>query len=101
MLFIIEGAAIALACLLGAAVCARLLAPADSGLPWSREMPGLLLLGATFVPTFQFSLYLMDLYDLRVAAEDRGRGARLLKAAGVTTEPRCGRSWVGVGRSRP
>jgi exopolysaccharide biosynthesis polyprenyl glycosylphosphotransferase len=84
-LFIIEGAAIALACLLGAAACARVLAPADTQLPLAQAMPGLLLLGATFVPTFQFSLYLMDLYDLRVAAEDRGRGARLLKAAGVTT----------------
>lgn len=84
-LFLIEGAAIALACLLGAAGCARVLAPAGSYLPLAQSMPGLLLLGATFVPTFQFSLYLMDLYDLRVAAEDRGRGARLLKAAGVTT----------------
>ncbi|MFY0568281.1 sugar transferase [Archangium lansingense] len=84
-LFIIEGAAIALACLLGEVACARVLAPADTHLPWAQTMPGLLLLGATFVPTFQFSLYLMDLYDLRVAAEDRGRGSRLLKAAGVTT----------------
>ncbi len=84
-LFIIEGAAIALACLLGAAACARMLTPADTQLALPQAMPGLLLLGATFVPTFQFSLYLMDLYNLRVAAEDRSRGARLLKAAGVTT----------------
>ncbi|MET0404315.1 MAG: sugar transferase [Cystobacter sp.] len=84
-LFLIEGAAIALACVLGAVVCARMLAPADGSLALARSMSGLMLLGMTFVPTFQFSLYLMDLYDLRVAAEDRGRGARLLKAAGVTT----------------
>ncbi len=84
-LFLIEGAAIALACVLGAVACARLLAPADGSLALARSMTGLMLLGVTFVPTFQFSLYLMDLYDLRVAAEDRGRGARLLKAAGVTT----------------
>ncbi|HYO57813.1 sugar transferase [Archangium sp.] len=84
-LFVIEGAAIALACLLGAVGCARMLAPANTHLPLAQSLPALLLLGATFVPTFQFSLYLMDLYDLRVAAEDRGRGARLLKAAGVTT----------------
>ncbi|ATB38245.1 capsular polysaccharide biosynthesis protein [Cystobacter fuscus] len=84
-LFLIEGAAIALACVLGAMACARMLAPADGGLALARSMTGLMLLGVTFVPTFQFSLYLMDLYDLRVAAEDRGRGARLLKAAGVTT----------------
>ncbi|WNG16325.1 sugar transferase [Cystobacter fuscus] len=84
-LFLIEGAAIALACVLGAMACARMLAPADGSLALARSMTGLMLLGVTFVPTFQFSLYLMDLYDLRVAAEDRGRGARLLKAAGVTT----------------
>jgi exopolysaccharide biosynthesis polyprenyl glycosylphosphotransferase len=84
-LFLIEGAAIALACVLGAAACARMLAPADGSLALARSMTGLMLLGVTFVPTFQFSLYLMDLYDLRVAAEDRGRGTRLLKAAGVTT----------------
>jgi exopolysaccharide biosynthesis polyprenyl glycosylphosphotransferase len=84
-LFVIEGVAIALACLMGAMGCATLLAPANSHLPLAGSVPALLLLGATFVPTFQFSLYLMDLYDLRVAAEDRSRGARLLKAAGVTT----------------
>jgi exopolysaccharide biosynthesis polyprenyl glycosylphosphotransferase len=84
-LFLIEGAAIALACVLGAVACARMLAPADGSVALARSMSGLMLLGVTFVPTFQFSLYLMDLYDLRVAAEDRGRGARLLKAAGVTT----------------
>ncbi|QRK07226.1 sugar transferase [Archangium violaceum] len=84
-LFVIEGAAIALACLLGAVACAKMLAPEDAHLPLAQSGPALLLLGATFVPTFQFSIYLMDLYNLRVAAEDRGRGARLLKAAGVTT----------------
>jgi len=85
-LFLIEGAAIALACVLGAMACARILAPVDGGLALAgSSATGMLLLGATFVPTFQFSLYLMDLYDLRVAAEDRGRGSRLLKAAGVTT----------------
>ncbi len=84
-LFVIEGAAIALACLLGAACVSRVLAPTNTHLSLAQSLPALLLLGATFVPTFQFALYLMDLYDLRVAAEDRGRGARLLKAAGVTT----------------
>ncbi|WP_309891966.1 sugar transferase [Archangium sp.] len=84
-LFVIEGVSIALACLLGAAGCSTLLAPENAHLPLAQTLPALLLLGATFVPSFQFSLYLMDLYDLRVAAEDRGRGSRLLKAAGVTT----------------
>ncbi len=84
-LFLIEGTAITLACMLGALGCARMLAPQNAALPLASSMSGLLVLGLLFVPTFQFSLYLMDLYDLRVAAEDRNRGLRLLKAAGVTT----------------
>ncbi|MGZ3461300.1 MAG: sugar transferase, partial [Archangium sp.] len=52
-LFVIEGAAIALACLLGAAGCAKVLAPANTHLPLAQSMPALLFLGATFVPTFQ------------------------------------------------
>ena len=84
-LFLIEGTAIALACLLGAACCAAALMPAAARPELARALPALMLLGVAFVPTLQFTLYLLDLYDLRVAAEDRGRGARLLKAAGVTT----------------
>jgi lipopolysaccharide/colanic/teichoic acid biosynthesis glycosyltransferase len=85
ILFLIEGTAIALACILGAACCAAALMPAAARPELARALPALMLLGVAFVPTFQFALYLLDLYDLRVAAEDRGRGARLLKAAGVTT----------------
>ncbi|QSQ26999.1 sugar transferase [Pyxidicoccus parkwayensis] len=82
--FLAESSAIALACVMGAAACAALFAPAGTQLPLSVMWPTLLGLGAAFVVTFQFTLYLLDLYDLRVAAEDRVRGYRFLKAAGVT-----------------
>ncbi|MFP2926610.1 polyisoprenyl-phosphate hexose-1-phosphate transferase ExoE [Pyxidicoccus sp. 3LG] len=82
--FLAESSAIALACVMGAAACAALFAPAGTWPPLSELWPTLLGLGAAFVVTFQFTLYLLDLYDLRVAAEDRVRGYRFLKAAGVT-----------------
>ncbi|WP_163999341.1 polyisoprenyl-phosphate hexose-1-phosphate transferase ExoE [Pyxidicoccus caerfyrddinensis] len=82
--FLAESSAIALACVMGAAACAALFAPAGTQPPLSEMWPTLLGLGASFVVTFQFTLYLLDLYDLRVAAEDRVRGYRFLKAAGVT-----------------
>ncbi|NTX58835.1 sugar transferase [Myxococcus sp. CA039A] len=73
-----------MACVMGAAACAALFAPAGTRPPLTALWPTLLGLGAAFVVTFQFTLYLLDLYDLRVAAEDRARGYRFLKAAGVT-----------------
>ncbi|WP_043711086.1 polyisoprenyl-phosphate hexose-1-phosphate transferase ExoE [Corallococcus macrosporus] len=82
--FLAESSAIALACVMGAAACAALFAPDGTHTPLSQLWPTLLGLGAAFVITFQFTLYLLDLYDLRVAAEDRVRGYRFLKAAGVT-----------------
>ncbi|MCE9673726.1 polyisoprenyl-phosphate hexose-1-phosphate transferase ExoE [Myxococcus stipitatus] len=82
--FLAESSAIALACVMGAAACAALFAPAGTRPPLSTLWPTLLGLGAAFVVTFQFTLYLLDLYDLRIAAEDRTRGYRFLKAAGVT-----------------
>nr|WP_211194639.1 sugar transferase [Pyxidicoccus fallax] len=82
--FLAESSAIALACVMGAAACAALFAPAGTQPPLSEMWPTLLGLGAAFVVTFQFTLYLLDLYDLRIAAEDRERGYRFLKAAGVT-----------------
>ncbi|QDE97156.1 polyisoprenyl-phosphate hexose-1-phosphate transferase ExoE [Myxococcus xanthus] len=82
--FLAESSAIALACVMGAAACAALFAPDGTHTPLSQLWPTLLWLGAAFVITFQFTLYLLDLYDLRVAAEDRVRGYRFLKAAGVT-----------------
>jgi sugar transferase (PEP-CTERM system associated) len=89
--FLAESSAIALACVLGAAGCAWMFAPVGMRLPLETMGPALLGLSAAFVLAFQFTLYLLDLYDLRVAAEDRQRGYRFLKAAGVTT------ALVGVG----
>ncbi|HZX41111.1 MAG TPA: sugar transferase, partial [Myxococcaceae bacterium] len=43
----------------------------------------LALLSVGFVGAYQAALYFLDLYDLRVAAEDRGRGARLVRAMGI------------------
>ena len=82
--FLAESSAIALACLIGAVGFAAVLAPAGEPLQLNHFAPALLLLSAAFVFTFQFTLYLLDLYDLRVATEDRRRGYRFLKAAGVT-----------------
>src|SRR3954451_14771376 len=89
--FLAESSAIALACVLGAASCAWMFAPTGTRPPLMTLLPTLLLLSAAFVLTFQFTLYLLDLYDLRVGAEDRQRGYRLLKAAGITA------GLVGVG----
>ncbi len=84
LFFLAESSAIALACALGAAGCAYLFAPAGTRPPLTELMQTLLLLSALFVLTFQFTLYLLDLYDLRIAHEDRTRGYRFLKAAGLT-----------------
>lgn len=81
--FLAESSAIALACVMGAAACAALFSPAGTRPSLWTMWPTLLALGAAFVVAFQFTLYLLDLYDLRVAAEDRARGYRFLKAAGV------------------
>jgi sugar transferase (PEP-CTERM system associated) len=89
--FLAESSAIALACVLGAAGCAWMFAPAGAQPPLGELLPRLLVLSAAFVLTFQFTLYLLDLYDLRIAAEDRQRGYRFLKAAGATA------ALVGVG----
>jgi exopolysaccharide biosynthesis polyprenyl glycosylphosphotransferase len=82
--FLAESSAIALACVAGAAACAALFAPLGTRPPLATMWPTLVGLGLAFVVTFQFTLYLLDLYDLRIAAEDRTRGYRFLKAAGVT-----------------
>jgi exopolysaccharide biosynthesis polyprenyl glycosylphosphotransferase len=82
--FLAESSAIGLACVLGAAGCAWMFAPSGMRPPLLTLLPTLLVLGAAFVVAFQFTMYLLDLYDLRVAAEDRQRGYRFLKAAGVT-----------------
>jgi len=84
-LFLAETIAIGLSCFAGAVffsfVLTRSRGPAHP--PPTVALPRLAILSIAFVCTFQFALYLLDLYDLRVAAEDRNRGMRLLKAVGV------------------
>jgi exopolysaccharide biosynthesis polyprenyl glycosylphosphotransferase len=85
VLFVAESAAIAAACASGAVVLARMLAPATALQPAQGAVAGGVLasLSLGFVGLYQGALYFLDLYDLRVAMEDRGRGARLLRAVGV------------------
>jgi exopolysaccharide biosynthesis polyprenyl glycosylphosphotransferase len=86
ILFLVETVSIALACLAGAVFLAFVLARSrEPATPVGFAIPKLLLLSAAFVCAFQFAIYLMDLYDLRVAGEDRSRGMRVLKAAGVAS----------------
>ena len=80
--FLVETSAIAVGGIAGAT--AGMIA-ASTHRNWSlpRELPGIALLAAALAAALQFALYALDLYDLRVAGEDRPRGARLLKAAGI------------------
>jgi exopolysaccharide biosynthesis polyprenyl glycosylphosphotransferase len=86
LLFVAESAAIAAACATGSVMLAHALAPGSTG---SRSHPEvvtgtlLLFLSVGFVTLYQTALYFLDLYDLRVAAEDRTRGARLIRALGL------------------
>src|SRR5712692_5490547 len=83
LFFLAESIAIAFSCVLGAAAVAMVLAPPSGSV---RLLPGALpklgALSLAFVFTFQFALYGLDLYDLRVAGEERSRGIRILKACG-------------------
>ena len=81
--FFAETAAIAVACVAGAFMVAHLFAPGGWGVGLRSLMPLFLMLALTFVLLFQFALYLFDLYDLRIANEDRNRGQRVLRAAGA------------------
>lgn len=83
--FLAESSAIAVACMVGAVAFAMALSPGGSPLTGPRLWMSFVLLSAAFVGVFQFSLYLLDLYDLRIASEDRQKGLRFLKAAGLTT----------------
>ena len=84
LLFLSETVAIALSCFAGAVFFSYVLTRShDPAHPPGVAIPRLAILSIAFVCTFQFALYLLDLYDLRVAGEDRNRGMRLLKAVGV------------------
>src|SRR4051794_32500982 len=81
--FFAETGAIAVACVMGAMMAAHALAPPGGTVGLRPLLPLFLVLAVVFVLLFQFSLYLFDLYDLRVANEDRSRGQRILRAAGA------------------
>ncbi|HTS79476.1 MAG TPA: sugar transferase [Myxococcaceae bacterium] len=86
LLFVAESVAIVAACATGSLVLARALAPeAGAGHAHPAVVTATLLgiLSMGFAGAYQASLYFLDLYDLRVAAEDRGRGARLARALGL------------------
>jgi exopolysaccharide biosynthesis polyprenyl glycosylphosphotransferase len=83
-LFVTETAAIAVSCMAGAAMLAHAFAPAHEPFHLKAALPAFLVLSAGFVASFQFAAYLFDLYDLRIAQEDRAQGSRILKAAAVT-----------------
>ncbi len=84
LLFLSETVAIGLSCFAGAVFFSFVLTRShDTAHPPGVAVARLAILSIAFVCTFQFALYLVDLYDLRVAGEDRSRGMRLLKAVGV------------------
>jgi exopolysaccharide biosynthesis polyprenyl glycosylphosphotransferase len=86
LLFVAESAAIAAACATGAVMLAHALAAESTTKSTHPEVvtgSRLALLSVGFVVMYQAALYFLDLYDLRVAAEDRTRGARLVRALGI------------------
>jgi exopolysaccharide biosynthesis polyprenyl glycosylphosphotransferase len=86
LLFFAESAAIAAACATGSVMLARALENDSNASRVHHEVITgtlLVLLSVGFVAMYQSALYFMDLYDLRVAAEDRGRGSRLVRALGI------------------
>jgi sugar transferase (PEP-CTERM system associated) len=80
--FVVEGLAICAAGLGGALALSKLLSPdiTDVG-AWARSVYLPIALGLA-IP-FQLALYLLDMYDLRVAAADQRQGGRLLRAVGL------------------
>jgi exopolysaccharide biosynthesis polyprenyl glycosylphosphotransferase len=81
-LFVAEGTALSAASVAGAVLAARALEP--SGMPvGAAALRVIWLLALGGVAAFQYALYLVDLYDLRVAWQDRTRGVRVLRAAGL------------------
>jgi exopolysaccharide biosynthesis polyprenyl glycosylphosphotransferase len=85
LLFVAESAAIAAACATGSVMLGHALASDTASHPHHEVVTGtsLVFLSVGFVGRYQAALDFLDLYDLRVAAEDRGRGARLARAMGI------------------
>jgi sugar transferase (PEP-CTERM system associated) len=72
-LFLAETGAMSLLCALGASATL-------ATRPWKGAA---VLAAVAFAATLQLCLYMFDLYDLRVAREDRAQGVRMLKATGM------------------
>src|SRR5262249_3413321 len=85
LLFVAESAAIAAACATGSVMLARALAGSAGSRPHPEVVTEtfLVLLSVGFVALYHAALYFPGLSDLRVAAEDRTRGARLILALGL------------------
>src|SRR5687768_14665272 len=81
--FVVEGSAIGLGGMTGAIAGAMASSPEGSSIAVPQGMAALALLAVAFAGAFQFASYAMDLYDLRIAGEDRPRGSRLLKGTGI------------------
>src|ERR1700687_546474 len=87
LLFLSETVAIGLSCFAGAVFFSFVLTRShDPVHPPGVAIPRLAILSIAFVCTFQFAIYLVyffDMYNRRVAVENRSRVMRLLKAVGV------------------
>lgn len=85
LFFAAETLSITLAGLVGAGVLALAVSSPGTSVPLDRTLLQLGLYALALAAVFQLALYAVDLYDLRVAAEDLsgGGGARLVKAAGM------------------
>ena len=81
--FVIDAVSIALGGLFGATVMAVATAPLDTSFGLPDGLPLLAILALAYAGAFQYALYALDLYDLRVAGDDRPKGQRLIRAAGV------------------
>ncbi len=81
-LFLLEGAAVAAASFLGAVLGPCLV---ERGAPHNllASLGPRVWLVAAFALFLQAALYLFDLYDLPIARDDRARGSRALRAAGL------------------
>ena len=81
--FMAEWTAIAFACGLGAFLLSIGVHPTSDVQHFRTVFPAFIALSCGFAIIFQFCLYILDLYDFRVAASDRLKGYRMLKATGI------------------
>ncbi len=81
--FVVDAVSIALGALFGAGLFTLASAPSNAPLVWPEGLPLFALFAVSWAGSFQFALYALDLYDLRVAGRDRSTGQRLLRASGI------------------